>query len=92
MRYLPLLLTFLVAACVSTDEQIAARARDVLGPKVVAEFCAMTETQRRAYLLRRLEVANASGGYVRGRYYDTTVVLGSELGAERHGWRKITGC
>ena len=50
------------------------------------------EPQRRAYLLCRLHIANASAGYVRGRYYDTTVVLSSELGAERAEYRKITGC
>jgi hypothetical protein len=34
----------------------------------------------------------ASGGYVGSRYVDTTVVLSSELGEERHAWRKATGC
>jgi hypothetical protein len=52
----------------------------------------MGEPQRMASLLRRLQVTNESGSYVRGRYVDTTVVLSSELAEARHGWRKATGC
>jgi len=85
-------ITATVAGCVSTDEWIAAQAREALGPKVVAEFCAMTEPQRWAYLTKRLQKTNASAVNIGGKWYDSTLVSSRELGAERHEWRKNTGC
>jgi hypothetical protein len=87
---LALALLLALPAC-SVDQQVDASARQALAP-FKDKFCAMSEPQRLAYLRRRLAIAIQSGGYVAGRHYDTTVVLDSELGAERHEWRKGTGC
>jgi hypothetical protein len=91
MRYLVYASLVAVAGC-SIDDRVLAIQREQMGQQRIAEFCAMTEPQRRAFILRKLQVTNASGGYVGGRYVDTTVVLSSELGAERAEYQKITGC
>jgi hypothetical protein len=86
------LATMLAAtACTSTDEKIAAMGREALGPKVVAEFCAMSETERSAYLTKRLQKTNASAVNINGKWYDSTLVTSREFGEERHAWRKTTG-
>ncbi|MBO0763018.1 MAG: hypothetical protein J2P50_00245 [Hyphomicrobiaceae bacterium] len=76
----------------STDEQIAASAREALGPKVVADFCAMPEQQKLAYLTKRLRFSEGSAVNVGGRWYDSTVVTSRELAAERVTWRRNLGC
>jgi hypothetical protein len=81
-----------LSGCTSIDDRVLNHQRETMGQTKIAEWCAMSEPQRRTLLLKRLEFTNASGGYIGGRYVDTTVVLSSELGAERAEYRKITGC
>ena len=63
MKRSAILIALSLSSC-SVEQQVADHRRQVLAP-FKARFCAMSEAQKHAFLLKRLQIANASGGYVR---------------------------
>lgn len=84
-------IAILAAGC-TTPQQMADEAMSQAMEPHKAAFCAMTPKQRDAYILRRVEKANADAVYMGGKWRDATFVTSRELAAERVAWRKGTGC